>query len=263
MPRVVTLHAKAVIEAFARKHPLVHLFELGDLDDAYWPHTLWYGWQEGEAIQQLALVYTALAVPVLMAHADPPRDQMPDFLQALLPLLPRRLYAHLEPSAAEVLAAGYHLEARGRHWKMGLTHPATVAAVNTTDVVQLAEADQGALQTLYAAAYPDHRFDARLLQTGCYYGIRQGEAIVSVAGVHLYSPAYRVAALGNVTTHPAWRRRGLSTTVCAAVCQALRAKGIQHIGLVVKADNAAAITSFTRLGFERVAEFGAYNLEWR
>ncbi len=263
MPHLVTLHAKADIEVVARQHPLVHLFELGDLDDAYWPHTLWYGWQEGAAIQQLALVYTALAVPVLMAHADPSRDQMRAFLQALLPLLPRRLYAHLEPSAADVLAAGYHLEARGRHWKMGLTDPAPVAAVDTTDVVQLAEADRDAVEALYAAAYPDNRFDARLLQTGCYYGIRQGEALVSVAGVHVYSPAYQVAALGNVTTHPAWRRRGLSTKVCAALCQALRAEGIQHIGLVVKADNAAAIASFTRLGFERVAEFGAYNLSWR
>jgi ribosomal protein S18 acetylase RimI-like enzyme len=93
-------------------------------------------------------------------------------------------------------------------------------------------------------------------------GIRQGQAIVSAAGVHVYSARYRVAALGNITTHPSVRRRGLSRIVCAHLCQALLQRGVEHIGLTVKADNASAIALYTSLGFEPVAEFGAYLLEW-
>jgi len=43
---LVNLYSKAQIEAFARRNPFHHLYELGDLDDYHWPHTTWYGWQD-------------------------------------------------------------------------------------------------------------------------------------------------------------------------------------------------------------------------
>ena len=73
------------------------------------------------------------------------------------------------------------------------------------------------LEALYQASYPDTVFSAWMVQTGWYYGIRHGQAIVSVAGVHVYSSVYKVAALGNVTTHPDWRGRGLGRAVCASL----------------------------------------------
>jgi predicted GNAT family acetyltransferase len=102
-----------------------------------------------------------------------------------------------------------------------------------------------------------------MVQTGWYYGIRQEQAIVSVAGVHVYSAQYKVAALGNVTTHPSVRGRGLARTVCARLCQDLIQNGVEQIGLTVKTDNAPAIALYTILGFELIAEFGAYLLEWK
>jgi predicted GNAT family acetyltransferase len=127
--------------------------------------------------------------------------------------------------------------------------------------VQFSPEDQPALETLYAAAYPGNWFAPRMLQTGCYYGIREGDSILCVAGVHVYSPAYRVAALGNVTTHPAWRGRGLGTAACAKLCTMLLEQGVDRIGLNVKADNHAAITSYTRLGFTKVAEYGEFTFD--
>lgn len=261
MYELITLHTKPDIEVFARKQPHKHLFALGDLDDAFWPHTQWYGWCDDHDIHQLALIYTALATPVLIALADPPQQQMHDFLRTLLPLLPYRIYAHLDPHVLSVLTDVYRVTPRGIHWRMGLTNPAPIATVDTASVVQLTSADLESLTVLYATAYPGNVFHAYELQTGRYYGIRQGAAIISVAGVHVYSRTYKVAALGNVTTHPAMRRRGLSRQVCARLCQALLEDGISTIGLTVQAKNAAAIGCYGQLGFTKVMEFGVYMLE--
>jgi predicted GNAT family acetyltransferase len=93
-----------------------------------------------------------------------------------------------------------------------------------------------------------------MLETGHFYGIRRDHTLVSVAGVHVYSPLYKVGVVGNVTTHPDYRGKGLGTAVCARLCQQLL-QTAEHIGLNVKADNVAAIASYKRLGFEVVGEY--------
>ena len=157
----------------------------------------------------------------------------------------------------------YVIHPRGLHLRMGLRDRSRLLVGGTSAVTTLTEADLPALETLYRESYPDNLFSARLVQRGGYYGIWQGQALVSVAGVHVYSAQYKVAALGNITTHPSARRRGLSRLVCAHLCQALLQHGVEQIGLTVKADNAGAIALYTTLGFEPVAEFGAYLLEWK
>jgi ribosomal protein S18 acetylase RimI-like enzyme len=79
--------------------------------------------------------------------------------------------------------------------------------------------------------------------------------------VHVYSARYRVAALGNITTHPGLRGRGLATAASARLCRELVQAGVDCIGLNVKADNTAALSCYRKLGFERVAEYGEYTLE--
>ena len=54
-----------------------------------------------------------------------------------------------------------------------------------------------------------------MLETGKYFGIRREGILVSVAGIHVYSPEYDVAALGNITTHPDFRGQGLGRKVTA------------------------------------------------
>ena len=94
-----------------------------------------------------------------------------------------------------------------------------------------------------------------MLETGRYVGLREGDRLACVAGVHVYSPTWRVAALGNVATLPELRGQGLARGACAALCQLLLDDGIETIALNVRADNEAALRSYTRLGFEPVAEY--------
>jgi predicted GNAT family acetyltransferase len=100
-----------------------------------------------------------------------------------------------------------------------------------------------------------------MLQTGFYFGIRRGRALVSAAGVHVYSRPYKVAALGNIATRPDVRGRGLGTAVTARLCQELLRAGVECIGLNVKADNLGARACYEKLGFVRVADYGEYMVE--
>jgi predicted GNAT family acetyltransferase len=83
---------------------------------------------------------------------------------------------------------------------------------------------------------------------------------VGVAGIHVYSERYKVAALGNVTTHPEFRGQGVATAAVAKLCREL-AHTVDNIGLNVKADNPGAIASYKRLGFEIIATYEECTVE--
>ena len=260
MTEVVCLHSKDDVEGFCRGNPFLHLYALGDLDDFFWPHTVWYALRDHGQVRQLVLLYTGSSLPTVLAYTDhvgPARD----LLRALLPLLPRRFYAHLTAGLEDVLADAYQMHAHGPHHKMGLTDLFQLAATDGREAVALTPADAEEVRALYEESYPGHWFVPRLLETGCYYGVRHGSALASVAGVHVYSQQYKVAALGNIATRPDARGQGLAKTVTARLCRELLCAGIEHIGLNVKADNRSAIACYQKLGFERVADYGEYTLE--
>lgn len=260
--KIICLHDRNVIADFARRNPLLHLYELGDLDDFFWPDTLWFGLEDDVGqLCQVALLYSGQSLPVVLAIPEPPLAAMRQLLMHIRRLLPRRFYAHLQSDTVAVFAADYAIEEHGGHWKMGLVEPARLSHVDMANVVPLTAADLPAIMALYRAAYPRNWFTPHMLASGFYYGYRDGSQLASVAGVHTFSQTFEAAALGNVATHPDWRGRGLARRVCARLCLALQAAGIRHIGLNVKVDNAAAIACYERLGFQRVAEYGEYTLE--
>jgi len=73
---------------------------------------------------------------------------------------------------------------------------------------------------------------------------------------------YRVAALGNITTHPDHRGKGLGRSVTAKLCTSL-CEDVDHIGLNVKMDNRLAVSLYRSLGFEVIASYGEYMVEAR
>jgi len=252
MSGTMCLHDKDAIEHMLRHDTCLHLYEIGDLDDFFWPYTTWY-----TRDNQVVLLYSGFMPPVLAALSEQP-DTLADLLRSTLPLLPRKFHAHISGEAAQVLNDSYHLHSYGRHDKMALFDETASDTIDTPNVIALTESNLPELETLYRQSYPGNSFDPRMLETHCYFGIRQDGQLVSVAGVHVYSPRYRVATLGNVTTHPDFRGRGLGTAVCARLCQHLR-QHVDHIGLNVKADNASAIACYRRLGFQRSASYYEYD----
>ncbi|WCN78685.1 GNAT family N-acetyltransferase [Micromonospora sp. LH3U1] len=250
-------HDRVVLSRLLGRDPVLHAYQLGDLDDFFWPYTSWF--RRGE---QVALLYHGVDPPTLLAFAAPAdTTALAALLTEVAPVLPARLYAHLSPGLSGALAGSFRLDSGGAHLRMALTDPARLSAVAPAGVV-LGAADLPRLRELYEQAYPGNWFDERMLETGQYLGVREGGELVAVAGVHVFSPVYRVAALGNVTTHPRWRGRGLAAAVVAALCARLR-ETVEHVALNVKADNMAAVRLYERVGFTRVADYDEWTLTAR
>jgi ribosomal protein S18 acetylase RimI-like enzyme len=247
--KTVCLHDKGEIEAFLRRDPFLHLYSLGDLDEWFWPGTTWYGRIEDGQVEAIALVYSGLAQPTLLALGEAGSPPLDELVRSIVHLLPRRFYAHLTPGVSAILAEQYRLETHGLHYKMALTDPSRLAVDRSADVVSLRAGDVSEVLAFYAGSYPGNWFEPQMLETGAYVGERIEGELIAVAGVHVCSTTYRVASLGNIATSPSHRGRGHAKAVTAALCRRLVA-GVDHVGLNVKADNAAAIACYRALGFE-------------
>jgi ribosomal protein S18 acetylase RimI-like enzyme len=238
------------LRALLRHDVALHVYELGDLDDRYWPHTRWFA--SGDAS---ALLYTAVEPPVLVALG---RNRA-GLLAALAQLLPPVIHAHLSPGLVDALAPRFSSVSSGSFVKMALTDQSSVRAIDVADTVVLGPGADRELVAFYREAYPTSSFDARMLDGDRFTAVRAGGELVAVAGVHVCSPTERVAAIGNVAVAPAFRGRGLATRVTAATCARLF-REVDLIGLNVKADNAAARTCYERLGFSDVAPYEEHQL---
>src|SRR5438874_4219783 len=107
---LASLHDKEQIEKFLRQNTFLHIYGIGDLDDFFWERTIWYALKNGAEVEQIALLYTGLGLPVVLALADKPLDSMCELLRSTMRLLPRRFYAHLSKGLAEVLEEDYKVE---------------------------------------------------------------------------------------------------------------------------------------------------------
>jgi ribosomal protein S18 acetylase RimI-like enzyme len=256
------LHDKKEIERFFKKNVYLHLYSIGDLDNFFWPYTTWYGFKSNEHIDAIALMYIGLPLPTLLAFSDE-EGVMVKLLSSIQHLLPNRFYAHLSPGLGPVLDRTHDLASHGEYYKMALINTTRAAGEACSDVKRLSRKDLTSIQELYKESYPGNWFDSRMLETNQYFGIWETERLVSIAGIHVYSPQYKVTALGNITTLPTHRGKGYGTRVTARLCQSLINEGID-IGLNVKADNKAAISCYRRIGFEIVAsyeEFAVHRIE--
>jgi RimJ/RimL family protein N-acetyltransferase len=254
--RVRSVHDRDELAELLQRDQALHAYEIGDLDNSFWPYTSWY--RHGDS---LALLYSRNNPPTLLVLGRAEEtDRMSELVEGLIPLLPRSFYAHLSAGLAAVLTKEYEAESYGPHLKMALTdvtqleltQPASPPVTEPLSPAHLPE-----LTALYAASYPGSWFDQQMLETGQYVGVRRDGELLAVAGVHVWSPAYGVAALGNVTTHPSARGEGLARAAVGSLCRRLL-HSVDHIGLNVRADNPAAIAVYTRLGFTPIGEYAEF-----
>lgn len=258
----VCLHNKNTIERILKGNINLHIYSLGDLDDFFWPYTTWYASTTSPNIKEfdeIVLLYIGQSLPTLLAFSDKP-ERLNDLVDSLLHLLPQRFHAHLSPGVESILGQSYALHSYGKHLKMALKSHNSIDTYDYSNIELMKCRDLEEIIDFYQRSYPENWFDPRMLETNQYFGIRENGSLICVAGIHVYSPKYKVAALGNITTIPEHRGRGYATRVTAKTCQSLL-KDVQHIGLNVKADNNAAISCYKKLGFETIASYNEYTFE--
>jgi GNAT superfamily N-acetyltransferase len=250
---VEQLHDRDVLEHFLRCRPGLHLYELADLDDFFFPRTTWFGATIDGALREVVLLYAG-PTPTLIAFTDASADSMRRLLGEIRDALPPRFEAHLSEGLAPALAPGCDIVSRRPCLRMVLLEPERLAGWDTRETVAIGPEAERELTAFYAATYPGNWFDPHMLATGYYFGIRRDGGWVSAGGVHAVSRRYGVAALGNVVTHPDHRGAGLATTVCARLCLALR-ETVDVIGANVSAGNTSAIRCYERLGLATIAQY--------
>jgi ribosomal protein S18 acetylase RimI-like enzyme len=258
--KAICLHDKASIERRLRQNVYLNIYSLGDLDDFFWPYTIWYGASDAQT-GCVASLYIGQSLPALLAFCET-AEPMCELLESVLHLLPRRFFAHLSPGLEAVFRSTHDLEPHGEHYKMALTDPSSAEGGDGRGTCELGPHDADEVLQFYSRCYPGNWFDPRMLETDKYFAIRESGRLVSIAGVHVYSRQYRVAALGNIATAPSHRNRGFGRRVTARTCQSLL-KDQCDVGLNVKADNRAAIACYRGLGFETVASYGEYMVQRR
>lgn len=261
MNGVSTIRDREAIEEYLRVDGVTHLYEIGDLDDLYWPHTTWFAQRSTSGIESLALYYEGVSLPVLIAMEEQHPERLSSLLIQLRDQLPDRFYAHMSPGLEAALDDGRRrMVPHGLHERMVLSESAALDGIDTSSVRPVSPEDLEELRALYDRSYPGHWFEPVMLEAGHYYGVWEKDRLISAAGVHIFSSRYRVAALGNIATAPESRGRGHGTRVAAHLCREL----LPHadlIGLNVKADNAGAIQCYQNLGFERRAVYGEFMVE--
>lgn len=250
------------IESVLRAAPGLHLYALGDLDDFFFPSTSFFVSDDDEPHREVALLYRGSEPPTLLALSSRPPERLRALLDQTMHEMPEVFYGHLSPGLQELLEDRYRVDRRGRHLKMLLRDDSRARSAATGEARLLSATDENELRTFYADAYPDNWFVPRMLETGHYVGIDHEGRLAAVAGVHVFSARYRVAALGNVATLPGMRGRGLARRACAHLIERLMVE-CDHVGLNVEEKNRAAVRCYESLGFEVIARYDEALLERR
>jgi len=178
-------------------------------------------------------------------------DESGRFLEALLNLLPARFYGEFSIGLIPSLSPLADLEMTGPALTMHLSRLTGLIPFRAGRSLVIGDEQLGDIKKFLERASPRTFLNPRTLASRRWRGVYNGPELISVAGLHVYSPVQSVAALGSVATDPAFRCRGLAAETCAMLCQDLLADGIKTIGLDVSAENHAAIALYAQLGFER------------
>ncbi|MBN1680461.1 MAG: GNAT family N-acetyltransferase [Anaerolineae bacterium] len=252
--QISPLTNRDVIRDFLNHDRDLTAYALGDLDDAFWPDSEFIGAEQNGELAAILLMYRGLDPTVVTGFGEP------DAVRAILNTvtLPEQIYYLLQPALEPLLAAEYDLSHRHPEWRMVLDAGA-FDPPSTAGVSRLGPEHAGTLAALFRhAADPGEEiaaFSPWQLAHGMFFGVWDGSELVATAGTHVWSPAERVTAIGNVFTLPACRGRGYATQCTAAVAVEALAADMDPVVLNVRAGNDPALRVYEKLGFRRYVEF--------
>ena len=95
--------------------------------------------------------------------------------------------------------------------------PTRLTGACTPDVLQLLA--QG-------GPFAPDAFSPLQIESGVFFGRYAGEELLAVGGTHIVDCTAGVAAIGNIYTHPAYRRRGYSAALLRAIVRELLERGL-------------------------------------
>lgn len=246
MMEVNTIRDKTVILNFLSENPGLYLYLIGDLDDFFWPNTKWFAVTQNDSIKSIALLYSGETPTFLLFHeGDAVYSSF--LIKSIKNELPETFNVHLSPGLINIFGGENILKNYGHNLRMVLTK--IPGPVSDNHIRRLGLSDLEEMRSFYSISYQGNWFDSRMVETGKYFGYFIGNSLVGVSGIHVYSREYRVAALGNIATHPDFRGKKIACKLTVALCEDLR-NDTDTIGLNVNSGNIPAIRCYENAGFE-------------
>ncbi len=238
---------KSEILAFLESDRWYAAYAIGDLEPSFFVQCQWYGAEADGNLRALAMLFTGLEPPVLFVMGEVPG------LSVILGsvLRPSQVYVTCRREHLPAVCAFYNLGTPERMLRM-ILHPADFHPV-PGNVTRLSPAYTRELERLYSLG-KGNAFSPYQVAQGVFYGVEKKGRLVATAGTHLVAPTYGVAAVGNVFTDPAHRKRGYGTICTSAVVEELLARRLDVV-LNVSATNTTAIHIYQRLGFGTYCQF--------
>lgn len=248
MWKIRGLTDKNEILTFLESDRFYSAYAIGDLASDLFAQTIWVGAELESRLHAISLCFRGLQPPALFLMGNP------SGVRAIFEAghCPDKVYFLCRSEHLSITRDFYTWEKSHLMWRM-VIRPEHFRPVSG-DCVRLSSAHIDQMVTLFGHEGAD-AFSPAQVPDGVYFGIFNGEQLVSTAGTHLVSPTYNVAAVGNVYTHPDFRGRSFGTLTTSAVVAVLYQQGIDDIVLNVQQDNIAALRVYERLRFDRYCPF--------
>lgn len=271
---------KEAIYDFLSRDPVYAAYAIGDLEPAYFEACTWFLAQAGDQARALALIYRRLYPPVLLTMGEP-AAVVAIFHQVELP---EQIYMHAqvqhldafrwrfdfrsEQHAIERVRPMLRMSVDQASFNPVPSHLAAGLVTGHGQLRRLGLEDHEALVSLYGQGgrFAPDAFERYQLEDGIFWGLTIEDQLVAAAGTHLLAHGtqqsctpqaswdprpegrQRVAAIGNIYTHPAQRGRGYGQIVTSALTNDLLRQGLLVV-LNVDQDNAVAIHIYRKLGY--------------
>ncbi len=222
-------------------------YALGQLEPALFARTRWF-WARGATGTGLVLHSRGGLGDATFVMGDP------DAVAAILLIQPgsAHTYATCQPQHLDTLKQVYRLANQQPMIRMSVTADQFEAA-EAVATTPLSGVDIRRINSLYGSEGGPSYYVPEHIDAGVYRGVVNEGRLVAIAGTHVVSRQERVAVVGNVFTHPAYRGHGFATAATSAVTEALLAH-CDTVVLTVDPRNAPAVAAYHRLGYREVCQ---------
>ncbi|MEX1103070.1 MAG: GNAT family N-acetyltransferase [Dehalococcoidia bacterium] len=217
-------------------------YALGQLEPGLYERTHWFS-ARGDTGTGLVLHSRGGLGDATFVMGDP------DAVAAILSIHPgtAHTYATCQPQHVEALQRTYRLATQQPMIRMA-TNRDSFVPFRLLQTIPLGGVDIRRVNSLYGTEGGPSYYIPEHIDSGVYRGIILDGRLVAVAGTHVVSPQQRIAVVGNVFTHPAYRGRGLATACTSTVTESLL-QYCDDVVLTVDPKNMPAVSAYERLGY--------------